>query len=507
MELRHEQHVYLAHAMKLTADSKLAAGLVAIFALRLAAGGLLPLSADEAYYWLWSQHLSPGYFDHPPMIAWLIRAGTFVFGDTAFGVRVGGIVLSFAATWFVWQSATLLSDIKDERHGALAALLFNLTLMVGVETLAATPDAPSIFTASVFLWALARFSVSRDGRWWLMAGAAAGLGLLSKYTALFLGAGALVWLVFSPPMRKALKSPWPYLGGVLALLIFLPNIWWNAEHHWATFAFQFGRVDRGVLGLRYVLDFWGAQLVLATPFLLLLGIFGIAAATRRLAERRFMLAALILPAAVYFVVHSLHARVEGNWPCFLYPALAIAAAQALKSHAPDRWCLRLWTDRLAMPVAAMMLIAAYTQALMGVVPMGRKDPLARLLAVGLPEVTGQIETLRGQYKATAIMTTDYATTGWLAFYMPVRVPVVLIGEDFRFPDARPITTDMAHTSLLYVTELRRDKHDTVLSHFANVQEVARIDRERAGIAIAHYVVYRVRWPYGARAGRIAFDPR
>lgn len=508
MELRHEQHVYLAHAMILSADKRLIAGLAAIFALRLAAGGLLPLSADEAYYWVWSQHLATGYFDHPPMVAWLIRCGTILFGDTAFGVRVGGIVLSFAATWFVWKTADCLSDAETrERHGALAALLFNLTLMIGVETLAATPDSPSIFTASVFLWALARFSRSHDGRWWLAAGAAAGLGLLSKYTALFLGAGALVWLVFSRPVRPALRTIWPYLGGLIALVIFLPNIWWNAQHHWATFAFQFGRVDRGTLGLRFVLDFWGAQLVLATPFLLVLGIFGIVAATRRLTERRFMLAALILPAAVYFVVHSLHARVEGNWPCFLYPALAIAAAEAMRSQGNDRWHLRDWTGRLTIPVAAMMLIAAYTQALMGIIPMGRKDPLARLLAVGLPEVTEQIETLRIQQKASAILTTDYATTGWLSFYMPVKSPVVLVGESFRFPDAPKLPADMAHQPMLYVTELRHDKHDAVLSHFANVTELARIDRKRADVAIAHYVVYRVRWPYGENIGRVAYAPK
>ncbi|MGB8601903.1 MAG: glycosyltransferase family 39 protein [Rhizomicrobium sp.] len=507
MELRHEQHVYLAHAMILSADKRLVAALAAIFALRLAAGGLLPLSADEAYYWVWSQHLAPGYFDHPPMVAWLIRCGTFLFGDTAFGVRAGGIALSFAATWFVWQSATLLSDTASrERHGALAALLFNLTLMIGVETLAATPDSPSIFTASVFLWALARFSRSHDGRWWLAAGAAAGLGLLSKYTALFLGAGALAWLVFSRPVRPALRTIWPYLGGVIALAIFLPNIWWNAQHHWATFNFQFGRVDRGDLTLRYVLDFWGAQLVLATPFLLALGCFGIAAAARQPTSRRFLIAAMILPATVYFIVHSLHARVEGNWPCFLYPALAIAAAEALRGHGTDRWRVREWTGRLTIPVAAMMLIAAYTQALMGIIPMGRKDPLARLLAVGLPEVTEQIETLRIQNKARAILTTDYATTGWLAFYMPVKSPVVLVGETFRFPDAPMLSAETARQPMLYVAELRHDKRDAVLAHFANVKEIARIDRKRADVVIAHYVVYRASWPYGESVGRVAYAP-
>ncbi|MBN9554388.1 MAG: glycosyltransferase family 39 protein, partial [Alphaproteobacteria bacterium] len=102
----------------------------------------LPLSADEAYYWLWSKDLAAGYYDHPPLTAFLIRLGTILFGDTAFGVRFAGVLLSILASVFVWQAARAILD--DDRRAALAALLFNLTLMVGVEMLAVTPDTPSV---------------------------------------------------------------------------------------------------------------------------------------------------------------------------------------------------------------------------------------------------------------------------------------------------------------------------------------------------------------------------
>ncbi|HEY0283518.1 MAG TPA: glycosyltransferase family 39 protein, partial [Rhizomicrobium sp.] len=179
--------------MKRVANPRFLAALAALAALRLLAGALLPLSADEAYYWLWSRHLAAGYFDHPPSVAFVIRAGTELFGATPFGVRIGSILLSFAASWFVWRTGAILG--RDEKVGALACLFFNLTPMISVEMLAATPDAPSIATAAVFFWGLAKVSETKDGRWWLMAGAAAGLGLLSKYSAFFLGLGTLVWLL------------------------------------------------------------------------------------------------------------------------------------------------------------------------------------------------------------------------------------------------------------------------------------------------------------------------
>ena len=139
--------------MKRARDARFLAALTILAALRLIAGALLPLSADEAYYWLWSRHLAAGYFDHPPAIAYVIRAGTALFGATPFGVRVGGIFLSFVASWFVWRTGAILA--RDERVGAIACLFFNLTLMISVEMLAATPDAPSIAAAAAFCWSLA----------------------------------------------------------------------------------------------------------------------------------------------------------------------------------------------------------------------------------------------------------------------------------------------------------------------------------------------------------------
>lgn len=480
-------------------QTQLFAALGLLCSLRLVAGAVLPLSADEAYYWLWSRHLAAGYFDHPPMIAWLIRAGTLLFGDTAFGVRLVGILLSFGASWFVCRTAVLL--IANERAGIIACLLFNLTLMVAVETMAATPDAPQIFFAAAFVWALAQVAATGKGLWWIAAGAAAGFGLLSKYSTLFVGAGALVWLIATPAMRPWLKSFWPYLGAALAFLIFAPNIQWNAQHGWATFGFQFGRIEGAHLTLKYLSEFLGAQAVLATPFIFILGLFGLSAATRQ--DRcRALIAAILWPSIAYFLYHSLHDRVQGNWPCYLYPVLAIAAADAMLRSDWTGWKkpAATWSAKLAMPVAAVLLFAGYAQALVGVIPFGRKDPLARLLAVGLPEVVQRIDSLQHATGSDVMLTTDYAQTGWFAFYG--HFPIVSLGEDYRWPNASAATAGQFARPALYIAETRRDRHDLVAAHFAKVTEIAQIDRLRKGVPIAHYIVYRVEGPKGTDLGRM-----
>ncbi len=382
--------------------------------VRAAMAAFLPLSADEAYYWLWSRHLAAGYYDHPPAIAFLIRIGTMLFGDTEFGVRFCGILLSVATSWFVWQAG--LSILRDGAKAALAVLLFNLTLMTGVEMLAVTPDTPSIAATAAFLFCLAKLQETGEGRWWLWAGAAAGLGLLSKYSGLFAGAGAAVWLLASPRARSWLMTPWPWAGGVLAFLIFLPNLLWQSQHQWMTFAFQFGRVAGGHLTLRFLGEFIVAQLGMATPFILVLAVAGAWAARRR-DDPRFLLVASILPALAYFLIHTLHDRVQGNWPAFLYPMLAILAADVF-APGPG-W--RGWCSRLAMPAAAAILLLAYLQAAIGLIPL-KRDPMARLLGVGMRETAEKAGDLMREKGAHRVLASDYETTASAGETMLVLAP-------------------------------------------------------------------------------------
>ncbi|MEJ0027458.1 MAG: glycosyltransferase family 39 protein [Rhizomicrobium sp.] len=470
--------------------------------LRAVAAAVLPLSADEAYYWLWSRHLGAGYFDHPPAIAYVIRAGTLLFGDTALGVRAGGIVLSILASFFVWRAGAAL--LRDADAGARACLFFNLTLMISVETLAATPDGPSVAAAAAVLYALAKVRESGNGAWWLGVGLAAGLGLLSKYTIFFLGAGMAVWLLLSPKARRWLVTPWPWAGGAVALIVFLPNLLWNDAHGWATFAFQFGRIAGGHFTLRFLLEFLGAQLVLASPFIFVLATLALAFRARDSDSAEFLLAALVFPSALYFLIHSLHDRIQGNWPSFLFPALGVAAAQAWVQSDWTGWMKAVWrvARPAATPVAAVLLLAVYAQALFGVIPFGRSDPLARLLAVGFDGVAANIETLRRSNNAAAIVTTDYASTSWFAFYLPDHPPVIQANEDDRYLDAPVPDAGLLAKPVLYVVEQRLDKHAELAGRFGQVREVARFDRLRHGVPIAHYVAYLLGDWRGTRFGRL-----
>ncbi len=360
--------------------------------------------------------------------------------------------------------------------------------------LAATPDMPSTVTAAAFLFCLVRLQESGEGRWWLWAGVAAGLSLLSKYSAFFLIAGAFFWMLLSPRARqtKWLKTIRPWAGAALALLVFLPNLYWQTTHDWETFAFQFSRVLGHQITARFIFEFLAAQLGLASPFLFVLGAMGLVQARRD--SDLFLPAMLTWPALAYFFVHALHDRVQGNWPAFLYPAFAILAVSAFGETGWRKWCARL-----AAPTAALFLVVTYTQALTGVIPLGARDPLARLLGGGFrPVADGVARAARGA-GAQAILTTDYETTAWLRFYEP-GLKVVQMGELYRYPAAPMAAPGL--TRLLYLVEKKRDQNPQVRKSFSEVSLATELAVTRDGRELSRYEIYLADAPKGPIYGRM-----
>lgn len=512
------------------------AAVIAIVLVRGIVLATTPLSFDEAYYWLWSKHLAAGYLDHPPLIAFLIRAGTTLLGDTSIGVRALPWLLSAAATWAVWRTAMTFD--ANSRIAAIAALMFNVMPMIAIESGVATPDAPEIAAAAFTLLFLAKIRQTGDGRWWIAVGIAAGFALLAKYTAFFLGAGTLFWLAIAQKQRHWFASFWPYLGAALAVAMFAPVVVWNWQHGWISFAMQFGRTSGGSFALRYLGEFLGGQLLLASPFIAVLAAAGAATAFRRFQNADLLLpACLVLPAVVYFLVHSLHGRVQGNWPSFLYPALAVLAAAAYvnwkkrsayvpaqialasafatatadKSRAipapknaeaffdpPPRGGLTFFmqvTGQAAIPVAVLLVAAVYGQALFGAVHV--RDPVSRLLAYGMGPLVNDIESVSAREHASAVVTTNYALTGWLAFYLDRGTPVIQLNERSRYLNEASPDSQSLRGPLIYVSQERNEEVDYLSQRFAHVVPLEHVLRTRNGAVLDRYVIFRLDGPGAA----------
>jgi len=148
------------------------------FALRLVYLGQAELLPEEAYYWNYSRHLAIGYFDHPPMVAWLIRLSTSAFGGSEFGVRVGALFCAAATAFFTYR---LTRNLFDASSALLATVLSQVLPFFFAAGMVMTPDTPLVAAWAAELYFLERALVAgRSGAWWGV-GLCMGVGLLSKY--------------------------------------------------------------------------------------------------------------------------------------------------------------------------------------------------------------------------------------------------------------------------------------------------------------------------------------
>lgn len=485
----------IAVAKRAGAATLIAYLIVALTFVRLCVAWAAPLASDEAYYWLWSRNLAASYYDHPGMVALLINASTAIFGETPFGIRALSVLLGLFATWAIWRATVALYG--DERLGAMAALFFNLTLFVAAGTVIVTPDTPLLIASAFVLLFLAKVLQTGRGGWWLAVGAAAGLALASKFTALFLGLSILIWLVGVPQLRRWLGTPWPYLGGLVALLAFAPVLAWNAQHDWISFLKQGGRVGlRGDFTLRFFGEHLAAQFGMLTPGVFVLGTMGLLALLRGQGgalPARALIGALVWPLAIYFLWHSLHSRVEGNWTSLLVPPFVVAAAVAAgRVEWQGRWAqVAEWSRRLAAPVALGFAGLAYLQAVFGVIPAGSIDPTARQLGAGWPALAARIEGLRHEAGAGAVLGTNYGTIAWLSFYLPSRPPVVQVNERIRWVNMPEPDAALFNGPLLYVCGSPCAEAAKVTQKFERVTELQTLPRMRHGVTIDNYRVWRL----------------
>jgi hypothetical protein len=462
---------------------------VALVALRLVGAAWTPLTFDEAYYWMWSKHLAFGYYDHPPGVAILIRLGTMIAGDTELGVRLVSILLALPMSFALYRTAAIL--FGDQRVAATATILLNVTLMAAVGTLIVTPDSPLLVASSFVLFFLAKVLETGRGAWWLAVGAAVGAALLSKYTALLFGPAILIWLVSVHRLRRWLISPWPYLGGIVALAIFSPVILWNADHDWVSFIKQIGRSRIGEFRPAFIGELIPTQIAFATPLVFVLGVMGLYALLRRdggAVAARTLINAMFWTIALYFTWHSLHARVEANWFAPIYPAFAIAAAVA--AHL-TRWegraqrvvdfCLR-WASPVGIVMFALLIVQANTGVLTGF----RRDATVRSVGVGWPELAAQIEAVRIRTDATCVLAPDYGTTSWLAFYLPKGICVAQPTQRIRWVNMPEPDPALLSGKLLFVDEVRTAAQPYVKQTFARAERVAELKRMRGPLTIETY---------------------
>jgi 4-amino-4-deoxy-L-arabinose transferase-like glycosyltransferase len=473
--------------------------IAAMTALRVIYASVTELRTDEAYYWTWSRENVLSFLDHPPAIAWFIRFGTAIFGDTNLGVRFAGIVAMLV-------TQLLLADIvrrvtHDFRAIVIAVLMPEAALYYGLLMAKVSPDVALIPFAVAMVWALVRLHQSGDGRWWLAAGVFAGLALLSKFTAVMLLPAVAAFLLVPDWRRRWLLSPYPWAAAAIAVVLFLPVLIWNAGHDWASFQFQLVRATAThELSLRTAGEFISLQFGLVGFILLPVVLSGLALTAWR-GYRRGDAVAILLSTSVlvpfgYFFWKSLSLRVGDTWPMFMWPVGFAAAAINITMLPREGFSASMVksTIRWANAAIASGIVFVICVFLYYVVApwnfIGKNDPVGG--EAGYRQVVDRAQAELQKTGASWIATTDYRTYSMLRWYFGDRVPVIQINERNRYLGFRDPGMNLIrnHTGL-YVGREPDNVSPLWASTTAIRQPLERVDRSWRGIVMDTYALEKL----------------
>ncbi len=270
----------------------------------------LPVSGDEAYYWDCSRHVAWSYFDQPPLVIWAMVPFRLVLGDTRLAVRSPALLFSFLLGLFLLGLIRRLGGGEREASWAYIVLHGMPLFFLGAFYTSTDIGMTALWVAAT--WAAVALAQGETKAWWGF-GVAIGLGFLAKFP-IVLVLPALLPVLLTREGRRQLLTLRPYAAAAVATVLTAPVWIWGARHNWANITFQLeGRHSVHAIGLRYLLEFIGANLLLATPFLAI----AIAVAWWRGWHRRdpgwfAALVAAVAPLGAFGLV-ALRERVGAHW--------------------------------------------------------------------------------------------------------------------------------------------------------------------------------------------------
>lgn len=403
-------------------------GVLLILRWAYVASGIIELSNDEAYQWLWSKHLALSYYSKPPGIALIQFAGTWLWGDTQLGVRF------FSPLFAAIVSVATLRFMAREAGGRAA--FFLILILTSVPLLSVGSVLMTIDPPLVLCWTLAMLAgwraVQPQGTTgqWLLAGLAAGLGFLCKYSALYLVVCFALFFLLWPPSRAHLRKPGPWLGLLVLGLCTVPVLIWNAQNGWITVhhvAENAGLKAKWHPTLGFFLEFFFTELALLNPVFFVGAWWAMLAFWKRRRENPLALYLFCMSWTVFLghLAYSLYSRVQPNWiapavlPMFCLMGIYWEARWREGSRAIKGWLV----GGLAFGLAVVILL--HDTDVIGLIaghPLpGDMDPLRRVR--GYKATAEYVERARlnllHEGKPVFVICDHYGIAGLISFYLPV----------------------------------------------------------------------------------------
>lgn len=467
--------------------------LAAFTLFRMVAAALVPLSGDEAYYWSCSRNLDWSYFDQPPVVIWLMIPFRFLFGETSLAVRMPAILASLGVGLALPPLVRRLGG--GMREATTAYLWMSAMPMFVIGSFYVSTDimmAPFFVAAT---WAAVAIAQGERRAWWGF-GVAIGVAFLSKFPGVLVLPAILAALT-TEKARRDLETPTPWLAGLLAFAITIPVWVWGAQHDWANIEFQLSkRHEVHALTLKFISEFAGANLLLASPFLAIAFVPAWWRAVRRRDAAWLVVAVAAAAPFVAFGIVALRERVGAHWGA---PGLLLLALLFALQHGDrPRRKLAIVSGLFGGAVAAVAITVAIVPSLVldrdWTYP-GRPNRISTkslAAAFGNQELLARVEAMRRPDELVACE--SYTVVHVLGFLSKGTLPIVLgdvAGGDHGLASLYWMTPEeLRGRNVLFVSKHKFSPEPQLKRIFANVEPLPPIDLVRNDELVRRFLVFR-----------------
>ena len=348
--------------------------------VRAVLASAVELGNDEVYYWTYALFPQWSYFDHPPMVGWMIHLSTFGLNFNAeIFVRLAAIIAGTINTWIVFRIG---AKLRDELTGWYAALLYTASIYGFIITgIFILPDSPqSVFWFLALLLMINTISAekiaAKEKVQMIFTGILLGLAMLSKYTTVFLWLGFLITILLTN--RRWLRSGWFYLSNILAALLFTPVILWNVSNNFISFSFHENRIDNGMALFNTGTFFTelGGEILYNNPvnyaLILIAVVFVIRHFKTRNDKRIILLLAVSLPLIILFLAIALFQNTLPHWNAMGISTLIPLAALFIR-HKVDKERFFPASVLASVLVLALFIAVGITQIYTGFISIKQKN--------------------------------------------------------------------------------------------------------------------------------------
>ncbi|MCA6527587.1 MAG: ArnT family glycosyltransferase [Pseudanabaena sp.] len=476
--------------------------LVAFIFLRIGFWLFAPPNPDEAYYWLWGQHLDFSYYDHPPLQSWIQGLITAVFGKSLFTLRSLNLITNGIFFYTYYRILQYLYGDCARRYIWWIILAISASPLYSIMLSLAWHDHLAITLSLVGAYLCIRFldeyRVNGNGANWRLYGCAIALALalITKYNSLFMTLGLLVAIATHPQLRKLFRDLRIWLCVAIYAIIFSPVIHWNYSNNFQSFRFYVNRsVDTGtpIMRLLEPLGFVGISLLMLSPFiawLLWKGFFKelprqetvykhIALWTFAVPTVLLMLISLVSTALYYWNIHaylllfpllplavsSINGRVAGGKSKVFYAAQGIGLLFTT---------LFVWNSCI-FPVSALW---------------GKDGDQDGRMLFGWSEVVAEVQKIANTLpEKPLIVTSDYRSAAALAFEMHNSQVTALSKRISQFTIWNlQNATQQTGKSAILISDQWYPLTDEAIAHFEQVKPVSKVAISRFGVDLKIYEI-------------------